>query len=77
MNLNEYQALFATRKWKLAMAFAPLDTPIEVKVKRVGDLLTIRTRASEFSKNSEDKKVSVSLNFEEKVATVTVTKKNQ
>ena len=73
--LNEYQELFNTRKWKLALRFLPLDTPTTIKVKNVGDLLTLRSRASEFSKESEDKKASVSLNFEKKEATVTVTNK--
>lgn len=73
--LNEYQELFKTRKWKLALSFLPLDTPTTIKVKNVGDLLTLRSRASEFSKESEDRKASVSLNFERKEATVTVTNK--
>lgn len=77
MDQKVYQQLFKTRKWKLALAFLPLDTPIEVKVKKVGDLLTLRARASEYSKESEDRKVSVNLNFENTSAIVTVTKKDQ
>lgn len=72
---NEYQELFNTRKWKLALSFLPLDTPTTIKVKSVGDLLTLRSRASEFSKESEDRKASVSLNYDKKEATVTITNK--
>lgn len=76
MNMqNQYQELFKTRKWKLALGFLPLDTPTTVKVKNVGDLLTLRSRASDFTKESEDRKASVSLNLKKKEAIVTVTKK--
>lgn len=75
MSLNEYQELFKTRKWKLALSFLPLDTPTVVKVQNANDLLTLRARASDFSKESEDKKVSVSLDLDKRTAIVTVTKK--
>jgi hypothetical protein len=72
---DEYQELFKTRKWKLALAFMPYDTPITIKVKNAGDLLTLRARASDFSRESEDKRASVSLDIDNKTATITVTKK--
>lgn len=72
---NKYQELFKTRKWKLALSFLPLDEEVTVKVKNVGDLLTIRTRASEFTKESPDKRASVSLDFDNKQAVVTITRK--
>ena len=72
---NKYQELFKTRKWKLALSFLPLDEEVTVKVKNVGDLLTIRTRASEFTKESQDKRASVSLDFDNKQAVVTITRK--
>lgn len=74
---NEYQELFKTRKWKLALSFLPLDTPTKIKVKSAGDLLTLRSRASDFTKESEDKKASVSLDLGRKEATITVTKKEK
>ncbi len=72
---NKYQELFKTRKWKLALSFLPLDEEVTVRVKNVGDLLTIRTRASEFTKESQDKRASVSLDFDNKQAIVTITRK--
>ena len=73
---DEYQDLFKTRKWKLALSFLPLDTPTTIRVKKVGDLMTLRVRASEFSKESEDRKVSVNVDYESKSATITVTRKS-
>ena len=72
---DEYQELFKLRKWKLAMAFLPYDTPITISVKNRNDLLTLRSRASDYSRNSEDRKVSVSLDLDNKSATITVTRK--
>ena len=72
---DKYQKLFATRKWTLALSFLPLDSPTESKVSKAGDLLSLRSRASDFTKRSEDRKASVSLDFENKTATITITKK--
>jgi hypothetical protein len=71
---NEYIELFKERKWKKALDAMPLNIPKVVVVENVGDLLTLRTRASEFSKEG-NKQVSVNLDFEAKQAIVTVTKK--
>ena len=75
--MKDYQELFKTRKWKMALSFLPLDTPTKIKVKNVGDLLTLRSRASDFSKESEDRRASVSLDLDKKEATITVTKKTE
>lgn len=72
---RDYQELFNTRKWKLALSFLPLDTPTTIKVKNVGDLLTLRSRASDFSRESDDRRASVSLDLEKREATITVTNK--
>lgn len=72
---NEYQELFKERKWKLALDAMPLNIPKVVVVDNAGDLLTLRSRASEFSKDG-NKRASVSIDFENKQAIVTVTKKN-
>ena len=72
---KEYIDLFADRKWKLAFDAMPLNIPKVVSVESVGDLPTIRVRASEFSKESETKRVSVSLDYDNKQAIITVTKK--
>ena len=73
---NEYQKLFDTRKWKLALSFLPLNTPVEIKVKNPNDLLALRARASDYAKENGDLKVSVrNLDFDKKTATVEVTKK--
>lgn len=71
---NEYQELFRARKWKLALDAMPLNMPKAVPVENANDLLILRARASDFSR-SGNKKVSVSLDFDEKQAIVTVTKK--
>ena len=71
---KEYQELFKERKWKLALDAMPLNIPKVVVVDNAGDLLTLRSRASEFSRCG-DKKASVSIDFEAKQAIVTVTKK--
>ena len=71
---TEYITLFKERKWKLALDAMPLNIPKVVVVENAGDLLTLRTRASEFSKDGT-KRASVSLDFENKQAIVTVTKK--
>ena len=73
--MKDYQELFKTRKWKMALSFLPLDTPTTIKVKNVGDLLTLRSRASDFSKESEDRRASVSLDLDKKEATITITSK--
>ena len=75
--MKDYQELFKTRKWKMALSFLPLDTPTKIKVKNVGDLLILRSRASDFSKESEDRRASVSLDLDKKEATITVTKKTE
>lgn len=72
---DKYQELFNTRKWKTAISFLPLDTPTTIKVKNVGDLLTLRSRASEFTRERDDLRASVSLDLEKREATVTVTRK--
>lgn len=71
-----YTELFKQRKWKLALSLLPLDTPTDVRIKGISDMLALRSRASEFTRESEDKRVSVSL-VDNKTARVTVTKKNQ
>ena len=72
---NDYVTLFAERKWKDAFARMPLNIPKIVEVQSLSDLQTIRVRASEYTKESEGRKVSVSLDFDKRVAIVTVTKK--
>jgi hypothetical protein len=72
---NEFVNLFADRKWKLAFDAMPLNIPKVVSVESCGDLLTMRVRASEFNKENETKRVSVSLDFDGKQAIVTVVKK--
>ena len=75
MNMkNEYQELFKERKWKLALDAMPLNIPKVVIVENTGDLMTLRVRASEFSKEGT-KRASVSIDFDKKQAIVTVTKK--
>lgn len=71
---KEYIDLFRERKWKLALDAMPLNIPKVVQVENAGDLLILRARASEFSKDG-NKKASVSIDFEQKQAIVTVSKK--
>ena len=71
---NEYQEFFKSRKWKLALDAMPLNIPKVVSVENTGDLLILRARASEFSKDG-NKRASVSIDFDAKQAIVTVTKK--
>ena len=71
---NEYQELFKERKWKRALEAMPLNIPKVVAVDNPGDLLTLRVRASEFSREG-NKQASVSIDLEAKQAIVTVTKK--
>lgn len=71
---KEYIELFKERKWKLALDAMPLNIPKVVDVETPNDLLILRARASEFSKEG-DKKASVSIDLEEKRAIVTVTRK--
>ena len=71
---NEYIDLFRARKWKLALDAMPLNIPKVVPVDNAGDLLILRARAGDFNR-SGNKRASVSLDFENKQAIVTVTKK--
>lgn len=71
---NEYQELFKERKWKKALDAMPLNIPKVVVVDNAGDLLTLRVRASEFSREG-NKQVSVNIDFDAKQAIVTVTRK--
>lgn len=75
MMTKEYAELFKERKWKRALDAMPLNIPKVVLVENAGDLLTLRSRASDFSRESKDKKASVSIDLDEKQAIVTVTKK--
>lgn len=72
---KEYIELFAERKWKLAFDAMPLNIPKVVHVDALSDLPTIRVRASEFTKESATKRVSVSIDYDNKQAIITVTKK--
>lgn len=73
--MSEYiDYLFKERKWKLALDAMPLDVQKEIRVKRSNDLLILRARASEFSRDG-DKRASVSIDLDAKKAIVTVTKK--
>ena len=74
MNKN-YIELFAERRWKDAFDAMPMNVPKIVEVKSLSDLPIIRVRASEFTKFNETKRVSVSLDYDRKLAIVTVTKK--
>ena len=71
---NEYQELFKERKWKKALDAMPLNVPKAIYVEDARDLLILRSRASEFGKDG-DKRASVSIDFENKQAIVTVSKK--
>ena len=71
---KEYIDLFKERKWKLALDAMPLNIPKVIHVENTGDLLILRARASEFSKEGS-KKASVNIDLDEKQAIVTVTKK--
>ena len=73
---KEYQELFAERRWKLALDAMPRHIPKAVKVESAGDLLTLRSRASEFSREG-DKKASVSIDLDARQAIITVTKKDK
>ncbi len=76
MNMKkEYFDLFAERKWKLAFDAMPLNIPKAVSVESLSDLPIIRVRASEFNKENDAKRVSVSVDYVSKQAIVKVTKK--
>ena len=72
---NDYIQLFNERKWKDAFGRMPMNIPKIVEVQSLSDLQTIRVRASEYTKESADRRVSVSLDYDKKLAIVTVTKK--
>lgn len=71
---NEYIDLFKERKWKEALAAMPLNIPRVITLESVNDLMILRVRASEYGKEN-DRKVSVNVDFDEKQAIVTVSKK--
>lgn len=72
---KEYITLFNERKWKAAFDAMPLGVSKIVPVNSASDLPIIRTRASEFNKENETKRVSVSIDYDQKAATVTVNRK--
>lgn len=72
---KDYVTLFNERKWKDAFEAMPLSAKKAVKVSP-GDVQTIRVRASEFNKESETRRVSVSVDYSESIVMVKVTKKN-
>ena len=72
---KDYVTLFAERKWKDAFDAMPFNLQKAVKVQSPGDLQTIRVRASEYNKESEIKRVSVSADYDEGIAMIKVTKK--
>lgn len=72
---KDYVTLFAERKWKDAFEAMPLGIQKAVKVASPGDLQTIRVRASEFNRENETKRVSVSADYDEGIAMIKVAKK--
>lgn len=72
---KDYVTLFNERKWKDAFEAMPLSAQKAVKVSP-GDVQTIRVRASEFNKESETRRVSVSVDYSESIVMVKVMKKN-
>lgn len=72
---KDYVTLFNERKWKDAFEAMPLSAQKAVKVSP-GDVQTIRVRASEFNKESETRRVSVSVDYSESIVMVKVAKKN-
>lgn len=72
---NDYVNLFAERKWKEAFVALPIGIQKAVKVQTPGDLQTIRVRASEFNKESESKRITVSVDYAENIAMVKAVKK--
>lgn len=72
---KEYIDLLNKRKWKAAFDAMPLGVTKVVIVQALSDLRTIPVRASEFNRDSETKRVSVSVDFDQKAVTITVNKK--
>lgn len=72
---KDYVSLFAERKWKDAFALMPLNVQKAVKVQSPSDLVTIRVRASEFNKDSDTRRISISVDYNENIAMVKATKK--
>ncbi len=75
MKKKDFVTLFAERKWKEAFEEMPLNAQKAVKVQSANDLPIIRVRASEYNKNSQTKRVSVSIDYNENVAMVKVVRK--
>ena len=73
---KDYAALFAERKWKDAFDAMPLNIQKAVRVQSASDLPIIRVRASDFNKESETKRVSVSVDYDACIAMVKVVKKD-
>jgi len=71
---KDYVTLFNERKWKDAFEAMPLTAQKAVKVSP-GDVQTIRVRASEFNKESETRRVSISVDYAESIVMVKVSKK--
>lgn len=72
---KDYVTLFNERKWKDAFEAMPLSAQKAVRVSP-GDVQTIRVRASEFNKESETRRVSVSVDYSEGIVMVKVSRKD-
>ena len=72
---KEYIELLNERKWKAAFDAMPLGVSKIVIVQAKSDLRTIPVRASEFNRDSETKRVSVSVDLDQQAVTITVNKK--
>lgn len=72
---KDYVTLFNERKWKDAFEAMPLSAQKAVRVSP-GDVQTIRVRASEFNKESETRRVSVSVDYNEGIVMVKVSRKD-
>lgn len=72
---KEYIELLNERKWKAAFDAMPLGVAKIVVVQVKSDLRTIPVRASEFNRDSETKRVSVSVDLDQQAVTITVNKK--
>lgn len=72
---KDYVTLFNERKWKDAFEAMPLSAQKAVKVSP-GDVQTIRVRASEFNKESETRRISVSVDYDESTVMIRAYRKS-
>ena len=70
-----HDILFEQKFWKEGFGVMPLDKEVVIEAEKASDLPVIRVRASEYNRYSDTRKISVSIDLDNKIARIIAKKK--